>query len=139
MYVFKVITSLQINKTNIESFNTNSIQYLYNYTVCTNKKQLIFALSLKNSSIRYTRHLKLQYLTHPNTQITKYSTQKAQTVLEIFFVFEVITSLKKIKTNIETFYTNSVQYLYNCTVHIYKKQQIFSLSFKNSSIQDTMV
>ena len=70
------------------------------------KKQQIFALSLKNSSIRDTRHLELQYLTHQNTQIPKYWTQKAETVLQIFFVFEVITSMKINKGNIETFYTN---------------------------------
>ena len=81
------------NKTKIGTFYTLSIQYLYNCTVCTYKKQKIFALSLKNSSIRYTRPIQLQYLTHHNTQITKYWTQKAQTVLEILFVFEATTCI----------------------------------------------
>ena len=60
-------------------------------------------------------------------------------MLEILFVFEVITSRKINKTKIEIFYTNSIQYLYNCTVNTYKKQKIFALSLKNSSIQDTVV
>ena len=107
--------------------------------MCTYKKQKIFALSLKNASIRYTRPIQLQYLTHHNTQITKYWTQKAQTVLEILFVFEATMSLKINITTIESFNTHSFQYLYNCTVCKHKKQIIFALSLKNSSIQDTMV
>ena len=61
---------------------------------------MIFALSYKNSSIRDTRPLEGKYLTNQNTLFAKYWTQKAQTMLEILFVIEVITSKKINNTNI---------------------------------------
>ena len=58
---------------------------------------MIFALSYKISSIRDTRPLEGKYLTNQNTLFAKYWTQKAQTMLEILFVIEVITSKKQNK------------------------------------------
>ena len=60
-----------------------------------------------------------------------------ETMLEIMYVIKVLSSMKINNTNIETFYTHSFHYLDTSTLHTYKKQKMFALSLKNSSIRDT--
>jgi hypothetical protein len=72
MYVIKVLSSMKINNTNIETFYTHSFHYLDTSTLHTYKKQKMFALSLKNSSIRDTRPLEGKYLNNQNTLFAKY-------------------------------------------------------------------
>ena len=130
---------MNTNNKNIETSHTRCIQYWHICTLKYEIKKIIFALSYKNSSIRDTRVLGLKYLTFQNSLNRYYLTQKAQTMFEIMFIFEVITTMKINKTNIQTLYTHSIQYRHKGTLQYQKKQKIFAWSYKNSSIQDTMV